>query len=65
MVTDNMAITSKRAINAERFKTEVRKFWDITDHRPIKWLLIFQIKRDHKSTTILINQCTYIKSMLE
>jgi hypothetical protein len=44
VVTDDMAVTSKRAVDAERFKSNIRKFWEITDHGPIKWFLGFQIK---------------------
>ena len=46
VATDDMALTSKRAIDAERFKSEIKKFCEITDHRPIKWFLGFEIKRD-------------------
>jgi Reverse transcriptase (RNA-dependent DNA polymerase) len=60
-----MAITSKRAIDAERFKSKVKEFWDITDHGPIKWFLGFQIERDRKSKTISINQQAYIESVVE
>jgi Reverse transcriptase (RNA-dependent DNA polymerase) len=65
VATDNMAITSKRAINTKQFKLKVKEFWDITDHGPIKWFLGFQIKRDHKSKTISINQQAYIESVVE
>ena len=41
---DNMAVTSKRAIDAEIFKSSIKTFWDITDHGPIGWFLGFQIK---------------------
>jgi hypothetical protein len=65
-----MAVTSKRAIDAKRFKSKVikskvKEFWDITDHGPIKWFLGFQIKRDRKSKTISINQQAYIESVVE
>ena len=46
VATDNMAITSKMKSDAERFKTEIKKFWEITDHGPIKWFLGFQMKRN-------------------
>jgi Reverse transcriptase (RNA-dependent DNA polymerase) len=41
VATDDMAITSKRAIDAERFKSKVKEFWDIMDHGPIQWFLGF------------------------
>ena len=59
---DDMAVTSKRAIDMERFKTQVMEFWDITDHGPIKW---FQIKQDQELRTISINQCAYIDQIVE
>jgi hypothetical protein len=49
---DNIAIISKQPINAQCFKAKIKEFWDITDHRPIKWLLGFEIKRDCKLKTI-------------
>jgi hypothetical protein len=60
-----MAVTSKRAVDAERFKAKVKEFWDITDHGPIKWFLGFQIKRDRESRTISINQQAYIESTVQ
>jgi hypothetical protein len=60
-----MAVTSKRAIDAERFKSDVKRFWEITDHGPINWFLGLQIKRDRKARTISINQRAYIEAMVE
>ena len=65
VATDDMALTSKRAVDAERFKSEIKKFWEITDHGPIKWFLGFEIKRDRDTRTISINQAAYIESMVE
>ena len=62
---DNMAVTSRRLANDEAFKSNVKRFWDVTNHGPIKWFLGFKIQRNCKSRTISINQCAYIKSMLE
>ena len=65
VATDDMALTSKRAIDAKRFKSNVQKFWEITDHGPIEWFLGFRIKRDREARTISINQQAYIESMVE
>jgi hypothetical protein len=65
VATDDMAVTSKRTIDAERFKSCIRKFWEITDHGPIRWFLGFEIRRDRKTRTISINQQAYIESMVE
>ena len=58
-----MAVTSKRQEDAQRFKAQVKYFWDIMDHRPIMWFLGFQIKRDREAKTILINQHPFIELM--
>jgi hypothetical protein len=65
VATDDMAVTSKHAVDAENFKSDIRKFWEITDHGPIKWFLGFEIKRDRNARTIAINQRTYIENMVE
>ena len=65
VATDDMAVTSKRKADAERFKSEIKKHWEITDHGPIRWFLGFKIKRDRKSRTIAINQRAYIEKMVE
>lgn len=65
VATDDMAVTSKRSVDADRFKTKIKEFWDITDHGPIKWFLGFQIKRDRESRTISINQRAYIEAMVD
>ena len=65
VATDDMAVTSKRSVDAAKFKSEVQKFWEITDHGPINWFLGFEIKRDRKSRTLSINQRAYIESMVE
>ena len=67
VATDDMALTgmSKRKSDAERFKSDIRKFWDITDHGPIKWFLGFEIRRDRNARTISINQRAYIEAMVE
>lgn len=57
VATDDMAVTSKRAVDAAKFKSNVKRFWEITDHGPISWFLGFQIKRDRKSRTLL-KRCT-------
>ena len=65
VATDDMALTSKRAVDAAKFKSEIQKYWDITDHGPIKWFLGFEIKRDRKAKTISINQRAYIEAIVE
>ena len=65
IVTDDMAMTSKRKVNAEKFKLMIKKFWDITDHGPIKWFLGFEIRQNRKERPISINQQAYIKMMVE
>ena len=56
VATDDMAVTSKRAIDAQNLKSKVKRYWDITDHGPIKWFLSFEIRRDQVMRTVSINQ---------
>ena len=60
VATDDMALTSKRAVDAERFKSDIKRFWEITDHGPIHGSWGFEIKRDRNARMISINQhaCT-------
>ena len=60
-----MALTSKQAVNTEKFKKNIQKYWAITDHGAIGWFLGFQIKRDWKNKTLSINQHTYIENLAE
>ena len=60
-----MAVTSKHAEDTENFKSDIKRFWEITDHRPIKWFLGFEMKRDRDTRTIVINQQAYIENMVE
>ena len=65
VATDNIVVTSKRMVDAEKFRSTIKTFWDITDHRPIQWFLGFKIKRNRKAGSISINQQAYIKMMVE
>ena len=65
LVTNDMAVTSKRLADAEKFKKNIKKFWDITDNRPIAWFLGFQIKRNRKNKTLSINQHAYLEILAE
>ena len=44
VTTNDMAVTLKRAVNILKLKDEIKKHWEITDHRPISWFLGFEIK---------------------
>ena len=46
VVTDDMAITSKRKEDVEKLKTELRQHWKISDLGELKWYLGFRIRRD-------------------
>ena len=65
VATDDMAVISKRLVDAKKFKKNIQKFWEITNNGPIGWFLGFQIKRDRKNKTISINQHAYFESLTE
>ena len=52
-------------VDAEKFKSIIKKFWDITDHGPIQWFLGFKIKWNRKTRAISISQQVYIKTIVE
>jgi hypothetical protein len=62
---DDMAITSKRADDVLKFKSELRKHFDIADGGELRWFLGFEIKRDRAARTISINQRNYIERMVD
>ena len=43
---DDMAVNSKRAEDITRFKADIQCYWEITNNRPIRWFLGFQISCD-------------------
>ena len=65
IATNDMAVTSKRKVNAEKFKLMIKRFWDITNHRLIKWFLGFKVRQNRKEKSIFINQQAYIETMVE
>ena len=46
VATDDIVITSRRKVDISKLKSEVRRFWEITDMGEISWYLGFEIKRD-------------------
>ena len=64
VATDDMAVTSKRTANVERFKSELRQYWEISDKGELSWFLGFEVKCDSTVRTISINQRAYIEAML-
>ena len=65
VATDDMAITSKRPIDVEKFKSELRHYWEISDKGELSWFLGFEVKRNRAARTISINQRAYIDAMLD
>ena len=61
IATDDMGVTLKRMANAEWFKSQIKRYWEITDHGPIRWFLGFKIRCNQKVRTTSINQHAYIE----
>jgi len=55
VATNDMIITSKRPEDITKFKSQLKQHWDISDLGEIHWYLGFEVKRDRKAWTILIN----------
>ena len=63
VTTDDMAITSNSDQAVMQFKNEIKRVYKITDLGDLHWFLGMEIKCDHATCTISINQCTYIEGM--
>ena len=64
VVTNDMALMSKRAVDIAKLKSEIRQHWEITDGGEMHWYLGLKIKRDRAARTISINQRAYIEALL-
>ena len=62
---DDMAVTSKWSIDAEKLKADIKKHWEITDHGPISWFLGFEIKCNRNARMLSINQHAYTEAIVE
>ena len=65
VATDDMAVTSRRISDVAKFKSELRKHFDITDLEEMTRFLGFDVRRDRAARTIAINQEAYIKTLGE
>jgi len=65
VATDDMAVTSRRISDVAKFKSELRKHFDITDLGEMTRFLGFDVRRDRAARTIAINQEAYIKTLGE
>src|SRR6202040_836989 len=65
VATDDMAVPAKRLGDVIKFKSELRRYWEISDKGELSWFLRFEVKRDRTARTISINQRTYINAMLD
>ena len=65
VATDDMTVVGSSLNIVEKFKAEFGACFKITNSGEIKWLLGFEIQRDHATQTIAINQCLYIENIAE
>jgi hypothetical protein len=52
-------------MDVEKFKSELQRYWKISDKGELSWFLRFEVKCNRAAHTISINQCTYIDAMLD
>ena len=65
VVTDDMAVTSKRAEDVTKFKSELKRHFEIADGSELHWFLGFKITQDRAARTISINQRNHIERMVD
>ena len=63
VATDDMVITGNSDQVVTHFKNEIKRVYKITDLGDLHWFLGMEIKRDHATCTISINQSAYIEGM--
>jgi hypothetical protein len=61
--TDDMTVAGSSRKVVDDFKAELSTYFKITDEGEIHWLLGFEIMRDRKARTIVLNQKAYIVAM--
>ena len=64
ILTDNSSITGMPKL-VTWFRTEIMKYYKITDLGDMKFLLGFHVKRDQEACTISLNMKTYAESIME
>jgi Reverse transcriptase (RNA-dependent DNA polymerase) len=60
-----MVVAAKYTRTVERFKKNLKGFYDISDLGELHWVLGIEIKRDRAARTISMSQRAYIESILE
>ena len=63
VATNDMVITGNSDHTVTRFKHEIKKVYKIIDLGNLHWFLGMEIKCNHATCTISINQCMYIEGM--
>ena len=63
VATDDMAITGNSDQAVTHFKNKIKRVYEITDLGDLCWFLGMEIKHDHATHTISINQSVYIEGM--
>ena len=62
---DDMAVTSKHLAHIERFKSQLREHFEISDLGELSWLLGLKVERRRAERTITLSQKAYVKTVLE
>jgi hypothetical protein len=52
-------------MDVEKFKSELQRYWEISDKGELSWFLRFEVKCNRAACTISINQHAYIEAMLD
>jgi hypothetical protein len=62
---DDMAVTSRHLRHIERFKSQLRERFEITDLGELSWLLGLKVERDRRVRTITLSQGAYVETVLQ
>lgn len=62
---DDMAVTSQHLCHIAEFKSQLTKYFDITDLGELNWLLGLKVNHDRVAQTLTLSQHAYVDTILE
>lgn len=62
---DDMAVTSRYLKHIEKFKSQLRERFEITDLGELGWLLGLKVERNRPARTITLSQQAYVETILQ
>jgi hypothetical protein len=62
---DDMAVTANNVAHIHRFKSQLQRFFEISNLGELKWLLGLKVMRDRVAHTLTLSQKAYVATIVE